>query len=166
MENASKALIIAAAILLSILIIALGMRVFTASSSAGDSVSLESNEIQAHNSKFLAYEGKIKGSQVVNLINDVQKNNSQYNDRKISLKIGTGSSFKPMTEGSLNNKLTLNKACLYYNSTITVGSEDPEPDVAQYNQIKNEIQSTTTFNVKIRYDVSGMVKLIEIYKAN
>ena len=67
MENASKALIIAGAIILSILIIALGMAVFNmASNPAQDAAaSIESQAAQAFNSTFEPYiKENITGSSV------------------------------------------------------------------------------------------------------
>ena len=64
MENASKALIIAGAILLSILIIALGVFVFNQAKSAVGNTGLSDQEVAAFNSKFDSYEGNQKGSSV------------------------------------------------------------------------------------------------------
>ena len=85
MENASKALIIAGAILLSILIIALGMRIYNSASSATGGADLSSQEIAAHNAQFEAYEGRQKGSQCVELCNKIAKNNDEYEDRTIRI---------------------------------------------------------------------------------
>lgn len=85
MENASKALIIAGAILLSILIIALGMNVYNSASSATGSADLSAQELQAHNAQFLAYEGRQKGAQVKALITAIKNNNRDYEDRKIKV---------------------------------------------------------------------------------
>ena len=72
MENASKALIIAGAILLSILIIALGVFVFNQAKSAVGNTGLSDQEVAAFNSKFDSYEGNQKGSSVKALINTVR----------------------------------------------------------------------------------------------
>ena len=85
MENASKALIIAAAILLSILIIALGMRVYNNASSSAGSADLSSQEISSYNSQFESYEGRQKGTNVKTLLNLISKNNIDYKDRKITV---------------------------------------------------------------------------------
>ena len=89
MENASKALIIAGAILLSILIIALGVFVFNQAKSAVGNTGLSDQEVAAFNSKFESYEGKQKGSSVKALINAVKNynntldsNNAEYIDVK------------------------------------------------------------------------------------
>ena len=78
MENASKALIIAGAIILSILIIALGMAVFNmASNPAQDAAaSIESQAAQAFNSTFEPYiKTNITGSSVRSLYDAVRQNN-------------------------------------------------------------------------------------------
>ena len=70
MENASKALIIAGAILISIMIISLGVLLFTRmSSSAKNAANMDEQEIANFNSKITPYLGKsINGSQVNALI--------------------------------------------------------------------------------------------------
>lgn len=79
MENASKALIIAGAILLSILIIALGVFVFNQAKSSIGNTGLSDQEVAAFNSKFDSYEGKQKGSSVKALVNAV-RNYNKSND--------------------------------------------------------------------------------------
>ena len=77
MENASKALIIAGAILLSILIIALGVFVFNQARGAMGNTGLTSQKAAAFNQQFQAYEGsRISGSQVKALIDLVNTNNN------------------------------------------------------------------------------------------
>ena len=76
MENASKALIIAGAILISILLISLGIMVFNQSQDVTDNSGLSEAEITTFNSKFTKYEGNIKGSQVRSLIQEVNASNS------------------------------------------------------------------------------------------
>ena len=76
MENASKALIIAGAILLSILIIGLGMLVFNNAKEALSGANLDKEKIQTVNAQYEAYIGEaIKGSQVKTLCNLVRDNN-------------------------------------------------------------------------------------------
>ncbi len=76
MENASKALIIAGAILLSILIIALGVFIFNQAKSAMGNTGLTDQQVSAFNSKFEAYEGKIKGTQAKALVDLIRSNNN------------------------------------------------------------------------------------------
>ena len=76
MENASKALLIAGAILLVILIISLGLVVYNQAKESVGSANLNQQEIEAFNSKFTAYEGNgISGSQVNQLIQTVISSN-------------------------------------------------------------------------------------------
>ena len=76
MENASKALIIAGAILLSILIISLGLMVYNQAKDAATGTGLDEAQISSFNSKFTVYEGSNKtGAQVNALIQQVISSN-------------------------------------------------------------------------------------------
>ena len=70
MENASKALIMAGAILIAIMIVSLGILVFNKmSSSAKDAANMDEQEVANFNSKLTPYVGKnINGSQINALI--------------------------------------------------------------------------------------------------
>ena len=77
MENASKALIIAGAILLAILLISLGILIFNQAQDTVNNSGMSQAEITAFNNKFLKYEGnRQKGSVVKSLINEVLASNS------------------------------------------------------------------------------------------
>ena len=84
MENASKALIIAGAILLAIVIISLGLIVVNNTRNTVDTSNLNEQEIQSFNSKFTAYEGSnVGGSRVNTLIQQViATNQALVNDGK------------------------------------------------------------------------------------
>ena len=84
MENASKALIIAGAILLAIAIISLGLIVVNNVRSVSDNTNLSEQEIQSFNAKFTAYEGEsISGSRVNSLIQQViATNKATYDEGK------------------------------------------------------------------------------------
>ena len=72
MENASKALIIAGAILLAIVIISLGLIVVNNVRNVTDNTNLSEQEIQSFNAKFTSYEGEnVAGSRVNSLIQQV-----------------------------------------------------------------------------------------------
>lgn len=76
MENASKALIIAGAILLSILLISLGLMVYQQAKDTVGNVNLNQQEIETFNSKFTSYQGEKKaGTQVNALIQAVIASN-------------------------------------------------------------------------------------------
>lgn len=77
MENASKALIIAGAILLSILIISLGIMVYNNAKNTVGSANLNKQEIQGFNSQWESYVGQIKtASEVVSLAQAIIANNA------------------------------------------------------------------------------------------
>ena len=82
MENASKALVIAGAILISILIIAIGMYIY---SSSTDSIqegisSMTTQQKEAFNANWTNYEGRLTGSQVKALINKLMSNANTYQE--------------------------------------------------------------------------------------
>lgn len=84
MENASKALIIAGAILISIVLITLGVIILQQGNSttgAGETA-LNSREIESFNSQFQQYQGEtVSGTRVRALINAINSNNAaQFNN--------------------------------------------------------------------------------------
>ena len=85
MENASKALIIAGAILISILLISVGVMVMNSASSVTDSASGQMNDaaIQAFNNKFINYAGTQKGSVIRQLEGRVKSNNGSEPDHQV-----------------------------------------------------------------------------------
>ena len=83
MENASKALIIAGAILISILIVGLGVIIYNNVSNIATTGTLDSEQITAHNSPFEGYFGDyVSGSNVRALLTKVQANNSAAQKKK------------------------------------------------------------------------------------
>ena len=110
MENASKALIIAGAILLSILIISLGLMVYNQAKETIGSVNLSQQEIEAFNSKFTAYENtRVSGAKVNALIQTVISSNQaeiDANTGKVieidcAVGIGTDGTFKVAKDGTV-----------------------------------------------------------------
>lgn len=90
MENASKALIIAGSILISILIVGLGVIIYNNVSQIAGKSSLGTQEIASHNSPFENYFGtNVSGSNVKALLSAVTTNNNQAgaNDEVIGNKI-------------------------------------------------------------------------------
>ena len=78
MENATKALMIAGAVLLAIMIIGVGMMIFNNAQGTigGASTKMKEQEIQLFNNQFTNYEGLQSGSNVKALIGAVITNNS------------------------------------------------------------------------------------------
>lgn len=85
MENASKALIIAGAILLSILLISLGIMVYQNARNATDDTGLDAEKAQSFNTKITQYCGNNKSASDMNaLIDAVSASNgsqSKVNDK-------------------------------------------------------------------------------------
>ncbi len=101
MENASKALIIAGAILLAILLISLGIMIFNQAQDTVNNSGMSQAEITAFNNKFLKYEGTQKGSVVKSLINEVLATNQTLSDtEKVKVTVakkGNGTEIKTAT---------------------------------------------------------------------
>lgn len=78
MENATKALLIAAAVLVVIILIAFGMRILNTSSGTQDQAdaTMNSSKAQAFNQRFESYRGtRVNGTTVRNLITAITQNN-------------------------------------------------------------------------------------------
>ena len=80
MENASKALIIAGAILLSILLISLGIMIFNTAQDTTRNSGMNQAQVSSFNNKFTKYEGNIKGSEVKSLIQEIIASNGDENN--------------------------------------------------------------------------------------
>ena len=94
MENASKALIIAGAILLAILIISLGIMIYRQASGVVDSNAMDEVAVSSFNEKFQQYVGdNVRGANVNALINSVVQNNLSNSDdtsKQVSISVTSG----------------------------------------------------------------------------
>ena len=134
MENASKALIIAGAILLAILIISLGILIFSQAQDTVGSVNMDEQEIMAFNNKFVNYIGNNKtGSEVNALAQAVLSNNQSAKDNgeESTKGITMSGSVSIAPDGSTTTFTRLpsgtryNVTCTYKDgliNTITVGA--------------------------------------------
>ena len=109
MENASKALIIAGAILISILIVGLGVIIYNNVSDVASSGTLDAQQISSHNSPFESYFGDyVSGSNVKALFTQVQANNNaaaangEDTGNKITIVKGTKDANNTITAASAN----------------------------------------------------------------
>ena len=81
MDNASKALIIAGAILLAILIISLGIMIYNQASGVVNNNAMTEVEVTSFNQKFEQYLGEnVRGANVNSLVNAVNTNNMSTDD--------------------------------------------------------------------------------------
>ena len=109
MENASKALIIAGAILLAILLISLGIIVFTQAQDTISSSGMSQAEVQTFNNQFLKYEGSQKGTLVKSMVQEVLAVNAN------------GSGFNvTITKGGSDTKTITDTASIINSNTYTV----------------------------------------------
>ena len=77
MENASKALIIAGAILLSILLISLGIMVYNNAKNTIGNANLDKQEIESFNAEWASYEGTaVSASKVQAMVQAVNASNA------------------------------------------------------------------------------------------
>ena len=114
MENASKALIIAGAILLSILIISLGIMVYNNAKNTVGSANLSKQEIQTFNSQWEAYVGSNKtASEVRTMIQAVIASNAA------ETKTGEGRQVKVQNNGK-DVDLTKDLPTISSSSTYTI----------------------------------------------
>ena len=138
MENASKALIIAGAILLAILIISLGIMIYNQASGVVNNNAMSEVDISTFNQKFTQYEGdNVRGAQVNSLLDQVRNNNITYQDddsRQVAIK------------SSLTGNASTN--------TIVNGTTNV-----------TKAETGTTYKVKCTMDSkTGLVDFIEITK--
>lgn len=151
MENASKALIIAGAILISILIISLGIVVFNKfGGKAKDAANMDEQEISNFNSKITPYIGNnISGSQVNALIQYIiSVNTSAVNNKDLtkSVKItfpvttSTGSVTKNTIEAKNDNgTFTITYTNINYPKRVATG-------VANYYKVQAEYADNGLIN--------------------
>ena len=132
MENASKALIIAGAILLAILLIGLGVFIFNNAKGAISDTGLDEQKISSINSKFEAYEGTITGAKAKDLVDLVRTNNNTYDTtetRNITLSVVAGS----------------------FNKTNITSDDD-------FSAAKVALKTGSQYTVTISYKTSGSTK--------
>lgn len=138
MENASKALIIAAAILIAIVLITLGVYVIGVGQDQIRNSGMSDIEITTFNQKFTKYEGTRNGSEIKTLIQEV--NTSNVSDKRE----GNGRSITLVGAGDPTNKNNADAALTYLTSTIA---------------------SSARYSVSVEYDTnSGYVNKITITK--
>lgn len=136
MENASKALIIAGAILLSILIIGLGMFIYTQAAEAMGDANLNSEQVQAYNAEFENYEGTQRGTSVRTLCDRIRShNNSNADDTSLQIGIVYGSEGLEKEESSIDEAVTT--------ENVTA--------------VKSAIRAGKTYTVTFTYARSGMI---------
>lgn len=135
MENASKALIIAGAILLSILIISLGIMVYSNAKNTVGSANLSKQEIETFNSQWQAYEGTKKtASEVRTLYQAIIASNAA------ETKAGTA------------RKVSINGS-----DTNTCGAPGNQTSASNLPSTVPTISNANTYTIKLGYSSEGLV---------
>lgn len=140
MENASKALIIAGAILLAILLISLGIMVYNQAKGTINDADLSAEEVQTFNTKFTSYGGTQSGTKINSLMDAVAANNGSSSHKVL---VFDGTSYYGPSGAKVKN------------STGTEYTVDKAGTYPQYDR-------TASNTVKFEYDESGYVCLVKI----
>ena len=142
MENASKALIIAGAILISILLIGVGMMVYSGAQGGIDQAiaQMSSTEKDMYNQNFTRYQGsRVTGSNVRALIGNIISSNNTNQD--------------------IDGKIVSIKG----DKTIEATSEALNAN--EMSKYRTEINTGATYTVNVEYnDATGFVEAVEIIK--
>lgn len=142
MENASKALIIAGAILLAILLISLGIMIFNQAQSAINGSGMSDAQLSAFNQKFTKYQGKQKGSEIRAMVQEVMSNNNgdeASDETRVSInannsaatgiategtaalvKLDAGENQQPIYGTNFSNTKTYTVSFKYYNGRVAI----------------------------------------------
>ena len=116
MENASKAFIIAGAILISIVLIAVGVMVVSAANAPVETAGSKMSDIdkQIFNRDYTAYIGdKKSGSKVVSLLQAIQANNSNE-ETKAEIKVTYGEDQDKIVANDIASIINKIKSGKYY----------------------------------------------------
>ena len=153
MENASKALLIAGAILLAILIIAIGMFIYTSAQSTVNNsmTSMSTQEIDAFNNQFISYEQAQTGSNIKAMIGRLVANANTYKEEPTKVPSvyykNDGDS-----AGGLDNSILVNAVGDVNNYTQNLG------------KLRNRIDAKQQYWVAIGFDnATSLIKDITIH---
>ena len=136
MENASKALIIAGAILLSILIIGIGMFIYTQAAGIIGDTKIDTQKVRAYNSEFEQYEGTRSGTDVRALCDLVRDHNNAYPD-----------------DFTRNTTIASDTDYDEEDNTATPPTEKVTASVP--NNVKKTVKAGKTYKVSFGYDTSS-----------
>lgn len=158
MENASKALLIAGAILIVILLIAVGMLVYSKSRDVIDAgvTQMSSAEIQMFNAQFTNYEGIQNETSTKLLIQTILNNNLNYervNAEDISRYVDVMLYTKYYSGG------TTHYGGWYSNN---LDDEDVASTIKEMYNYVSDNTGSNKYRIKLEYSEIGLVNLITI----
>lgn len=156
MENASKALLIAGAILLAILIIAIGMFIYnSAQATVNDSLtSMSTQEVEAFNNQFNSYEQEQTGSNVKALIGRLIANANTYEEEsaKVPKIIYLAGSSKNYTEASHTTK----------QAAYATTDSNTANYISGLSTLRNNIENKHKYWITMEAGTSGVIEYIQI----
>lgn len=122
MENATKALIIAASVLIVIVLIAIGIKLLSSSQGITNEVGEVSDamSLSTYNSQFTDYVGTQTGSQVKSVLSKVTATYRNGSSRNVSVTVTGGTGLTSGTYDTANEIATV-MSSLKLNSTYTIG---------------------------------------------
>lgn len=131
MENASKALIIAGAILISILLISVGIMVMNSISGVKDEMTsqMDSTEVQQFNAQFVNYQGTKKSAAEVQALYSIVKSSNASHSTDLAVKMYSDSDAKTEYTSSTIASLSTTKT---YTITIDYGSNGCVNEICAY----------------------------------
>lgn len=140
MENASKALLIAGAILICILLIGVAMLIYNGAMNGVDEgiSQMDQNAKQAFNAPFTQYEGKKSGANVRALIGNIISSNSTNKD----------------TDGKI--------VSITGDETFKADSKDLKMN--EMSAYRAKINTGAYYNIVVKYNDDGLVNEVEIKK--
>ena len=144
MKSTSRAVVVAGAIMIAILLVAIGMYTYnSASSTITDSMSsFAAQEVQAFNNNFESYGGEQRGSNVNALITRLIANAKTYHDESTKVPDVYG------PEDVIAQKSPVDEECEIYIDNLT--------------KFKNSIDSKKNYNIEFSYGSTGLIDIIYI----
>ena len=139
MENATKALIISATVLIVLILIAVGLGVLNSTKEVSDAGDKSTSNLEANmfNSKFENYFGKnVSGSQTKSFISQVIVNNTNNPDYVVCI------CFKPKSGNNIDAHYI----------------DDPSTNLNRLNSIVNAILNSNTYTIEINSSCNSFAK--------
>lgn len=173
MENASKALLIAGAILICILLIAIGMYIYNSANSTVDSAvsQMSQQEKDIYNAKVKSYLGDtIKGSEVKSMIDNIISMNQENvgkSGKFISIEVknnidcfkNTLTNGKDLTNYKTGDQLAAKcKAANFYDGGENT-TEHVADATAQMTTLKSKINSAKNYVVSADYEAGAIIRV-------
>lgn len=146
MENTTKALLIAGAIILCVVIVSIGMFVYSTAQSKVESgmATMSTTEIESYNSMYLNYEGNQTGSDIKQLIGKLIATSNSNKDELAKIP-----------------GVYLENKSKYYDSGIP-DSQDLSNYTKELENIRSHIEAKHKYWVEVSFQTNGLIDYITI----